>query len=486
MTAPLLLSGNEPMQKDPKQALDHPIFNTIARAAEAIDVEAYVIGGYVRDFLLDRGKAKDIDIVAVGSGIALAKAVAERLPGSPDVNVFKNFGTAMLKYKDLEVEFVGARKESYQRDSRKPIVEDGSLEDDQKRRDFTVNALAISLNPEDRGRLLDPFNGLQDLEKGILRTPLEPGITYSDDPLRMLRAVRFATQLGFEIELESLQAITDQKERIRIVSKERIVDEINKILLADKPSRGFALLHQTGLLHYILPELTDLEGIEEVEGQTHKDNFWHTLEVVDNISRMTTNLWLRWAALLHDIGKAPTKRFDKKIGWTFHGHEFIGSKMVRKIFKRLRLPLNDKMKYVQKLVRMSSRPIVLSQDHVTDSAIRRLVFDAGDHVEDLMTLCEADITTKNPKKQRRYQNNFKLVREKIVEVEERDQVRNFQPPVSGEEIMETFALKPSREIGQIKEAIKEAILEGEIPNEYEAAREFMLRKGKSMGLTIKS
>lgn len=474
------------MQKDPREALDHPIFDTISAAAEEIGTEAYVIGGYVRDFLLERGKAKDIDIVAVGSGIALAKAVARKLPGTPDVNVFKNFGTAMLKHGSIEVEFVGARKESYQRESRKPIVEDGSLEDDQKRRDFTVNALAISLNPGDKGRLLDPFNGLQDLENGILRTPLEPGITYSDDPLRMLRAVRFATQLNFEIELESLQAISEQKERIRIVSKERIVDEINKIMLAEKPSTGFSLLHQTGLLHYILPELTDLEGIEEVEGQTHKDNFWHTLEVVDNISRMTDNLWLRWAALLHDIGKAPTKRFDKKVGWTFHGHEFIGSKMVRKIFKRLRLPLNEKMKYVQKLVRMSSRPIVLSQDHVTDSAIRRLVFDAGEHVEDLMILCEADITTKNPKKQRRYKNNFKLVREKIVEVEERDQVRNFQPPVSGEEIMATFALKPSREIGQIKEAIKEAILEGEIPNEYEAAKKFMLKKGISMGLQPKA
>lgn len=473
------------MQKDLKQAIDTPIFDTISEAAGELGLEAYVIGGFVRDLILGRGRPKDIDVVAVGSGIALAREVARKLPGKPEVNVFKNFGTAMVRHEQWELEFVGARRESYQRDSRKPIVEDGTLEDDQKRRDFTINALALSLNAEDKGRLLDPFGGMEDLEKGLLRTPLEPGITYSDDPLRMLRAIRFATQLNFKIELVSLQAISTQKERIRIISKERVVDELNKILLADKPSVGFALLHQTGLLHYILPELTALEGIEEVEGQTHKDNFWHTLEVVDNISGMTDNLWLRWAALLHDIGKAPTKRFDKKIGWTFHGHEFLGSKMVTKIFRRLRLPMNDKMKFVRKLVRMSSRPIVLSQDHVTDSAIRRLVFDAGDHVEDLMTLCEADITTKNPKKQKRYKNNFKLVREKIVEVEERDQVRNFQPPVSGEEIMETFGLGPSQAIGRIKEAIKEAILEGEIPNEHEAAHEFMLKKGKSMGLTPK-
>ena len=466
------------------EAIANPIFKTIGSSADALNMECYVIGGFVRDFFLKRGTAKDIDIVAVGSGITLAKAVAEHCRDKPKVKVFKNFGTAMLKTQGVEIEFVGARKESYNRDSRKPIVEDGTLEDDQKRRDFTINALAISLNKDTFGELLDPFNGVLHLQEKCIKTPLEPTITYSDDPLRMLRAIRFATQLNFTIELNSLQAITSQAERIKIISNERIVDELHKILATPKPSLGFKLLHSTGLLPIILPELTALEGIEEVEGQKHKDNFWHTLEVVDNIAQTTENLWLRWAALLHDIGKAPTKRFDKKVGWTFHAHEFVGSKMVYKLFKRLRLPLNDKMKFVQKMVLMSSRPIVLSESHVTDSAVRRLVFDAGDYVEDLMTLCEADITTKNPKKQKRYKNNFKLVRQKIKEVEERDRIRNFQPPVSGEEIMSTFNLKPSKEIGIIKEAIKEAILEGSIPNEYEAAREFMLEKGKSLGLKL--
>ncbi len=470
------------MQQNYKEALLDSIFNTLTETAEELTLDCYVIGGFVRDYLLKRGTPKDIDVVVVGSGIDLAKKVASKLQGNPKVSIFKNFGTAMLKHKDLELEFVGARKESYHHDSRKPVVEDGTLEEDQHRRDFTINALALSLNKKNFGDLLDPFKGVIDLGNKVLRTPLEPGITYSDDPLRMMRAIRFATQLDFTIELKSLQAITENKDRIKIVSNERIVEELHKILASKKPSLGFSLLHKTGLLDYILPELTALEGIEEIEGQRHKDNFWHTLEVVDNIALSSENLWLRWAALLHDIGKAPTKKFHKKIGWTFHAHEFVGSKMVYKLFKRLRMPLNDKMKFVKKMVLMSSRPIVLSEEFVTDSAVRRLIFDAGDFVDDLMTLCEADITTKNPKKQNKYKNNFKIVRQKIIEVEERDHIRNFQPPISGEEIMKTFNLKPSKEIGIIKAAIKEAILDGEIPNEYDAAYGFMLKKGVKMGL----
>ncbi|MGO3718670.1 MAG: CCA tRNA nucleotidyltransferase [Mesonia hippocampi] len=465
-----------------KDALTHKIFDYITQAADNLSVDTYAIGGFVRDYFLNRGNAKDIDIVAVGSGIELAQEVARLLPNHPKVQVFKTYGTAMLRAFDIEVEFVGARKESYTENSRNPEVIQGSLEDDQNRRDFTINALALQLNKENFGKLLDPFKGLSDLDKQIIRTPLNPDITYSDDPLRMLRAIRFATQLGFTIEEKSLSAITKNHERIKIISKERIVEELNKILLATKPSLGFALLRKTKLLPLILPELSALQGIEEVEGQRHKDNFWHTLEVVDNIAQNTDNLWLRWAALLHDIGKAPTKRFDKQIGWTFHGHEFVGNKMVYRLFKRMRMPLNEKMKFVQKMVLMSSRPIVIAKDFVTDSAVRRLIFDAGDYIEDLMTLCEADITTKNPKRYEKYHKNFQIVRQKIKEVEERDHIRNFQPPVSGEEIMQVFNIKPSREIGMIKNAIKEAILEGEIPNEYEAAYAFMLKKGKELGL----
>ncbi len=463
-------------------ALQHPIFKYVSESATKLNLECYVIGGYVRDYLLQRGNPKDVDIVAVGSGIELAKEVALRLPNTPKVQIFKTYGTAMLRFQDIEVEFVGARKESYTENSRNPKVKNGTLEDDQNRRDFTINALALSLNPSNFGELLDPFNGVSDLEKGIIKTPLSPDITYSDDPLRMLRAIRFATQLQFKIEDASLNAITSNSERLQIITKERIVTEINKILESDKPSIGFKLLEKTGLLDIILPELTALKGIDEIEGQRHKDNFYHTLEVVDNISKATDNLWLRWAALLHDIGKAPTKKFHKKIGWTFHAHEFVGSKMVYKLFKRLKMPLNDKMKFVQKMVLMSSRPIVLAEDMVTDSAVRRLVFDAGDYVDDLMTLCEADITTKNPRKFKKYHNNFKVVRQKIVEVEERDRIRNFQPPITGEEIMDAFNLKPSKEIGIIKETIKEAILDGKIPNEHNAAYQLMLEKGKKLGL----
>ena len=464
------------------QAIQNPIFKVIAQASNLLGLESYVIGGFVRDYLIQRNLKKDIDIVAIGSGIELALKVSELLPNKPKVQVFKNYGTAMLRYKEIDIEFVGARKESYTEDSRNPIVENGTLEDDQKRRDFTINALAFSLNQNNYGELIDPFNGLNDLENKLLKTPLNPDITYSDDPLRMLRAIRFATQLNFIIEKESLEAINRNKNRISIISGERIVDELNKILSTEKPSIGLLYLFNSGLLEIILPELTALNNVEEIEGYTHKNNFYHTLEVVDNICPNTDDVWLRWAALLHDIGKAPTKKFNKTQGWTFHGHEFLGGKMVKKIFERLHMPLNQKMKFVQKMVMLSSRPIILAEDIVTDSAVRRLVFDAGEDVENLMTLCEADITTKNPAKYKKYHHNINIVRQKIIEVEERDHIRNFQPPITGEEIMELFNLKPSREIGILKEAVKEAILEGEIPNEYKAAYDFVIGKAEKIGL----
>lgn len=464
------------------KALKNNIFSLISTCAEELNLECYVIGGFVRDYIISESTPKDIDILVIGNGIDFAKYISRKIEKTPKVTVFKTYGTAMFKYNSMEIEFVGARKESYTLESRNPKVSIGSLKDDQDRRDFTINSMALSLNKHNFGSLLDPFNGLSDIENKLIRTPLNPEITYNDDPLRMLRAIRFATKLNFKIDENSLKSIKSLSSRIKIITNERIVVELNKILLSDKPSIGFILLEKCGLLKYILPEITSLKGIDEIEGQTHKDNFYHTLEVLDNICHHTNNLWLRWTALLHDIGKAPTKKFSKKVGWTFHGHEFEGSKMVYHLFKRLKLPLNEKMKYVQKLVFMSSRPIVLAQDIVTDSAVRRLVFDAGDYVEDLMTLCEADITTKNERKFNKYHNNFKIVRNKIIEVEERDNIRNFQPPITGEEIMTKFKIKPSKVIGTLKEIIKEAILEGVIPNEYNAAYKLMISEAKKLGL----
>jgi putative nucleotidyltransferase with HDIG domain len=462
--------------------LKHPVFKVLAQYAAKEGIEVYVIGGWVRDLLLDI-PSKDIDILVIGDGPALANAVAQILKVKK-VSVFKNYGTAHFRYKDLDVEFVGARKESYQTDSRKPFTESGTLQDDQNRRDFTINSMAISLNEVNFGALIDPFNGLTDLEKGIIRTPLDPVVTYSDDPLRMLRAIRFATRLDFKIERSSLEAMTQLAPRLSIISQERITDELNKMILTTTPSRAFKLLQVTALLEQFFPEMIALQGIESKEGKAHKDNFLHTLEVLDNISLHTTDLWLRWAAILHDIAKPPTKRFDKTVGWTFHGHEELGAKMVPRIFKRLRLPLDHQMKYVQKLVRLHLRPIALVKGSVTDAAIRRLLHEAGDDIEDLMTLCNADITSKNEFKVKRYKQNFELVAEKLKLVEEKDRVRNFQPPVSGQLIMETFNIGPCAEIGIIKTQIKDAILEGDIANDYTEAVEEMLRIGLSLGLIV--
>lgn len=469
-----------------KKCLNNPIFRIISEVVTNEKIETYVIGGYVRDFLLNRMSSdRDIDIVVVGSGVNIAKKIAKKIDPKIKVTVFKNFGTAMFRYKNHEIDFVGARKESYRQDSRKPSVENGTIEDDQKRRDFTINAMAISLNGESYGKFIDPFNGLDDLMDKTIRTPLEPERTFSDDPLRMMRAIRFATMLKFEIANETLLAISKNKKRIKIVSPERIISELNKIVLSDSPSTGFRLLDKTGLLPLILPELHNLKGVEEVSGKQHKDNFYHTLGVLDNVASKSDNLWLRWAAILHDIAKPRTKKFDAKNGWTFHGHDFLGAKMIPGIFRRLRLPLNHRMNYVAKLVRLHLRPIALIHEEVTDSALRRLLFDTGDDIDDLMTLCEADITSKNEKRVNIYLKNFEIVRDKLKETEEKDAIRNFQPPVPGDLIMETFGLKPCKEIGIIKNAIKEAIIEGKIPNDYEPAYRFMLKKGKELGLEPK-
>lgn len=460
-----------------------PIFKIVAQAGNELGYETYVVGGYVRDILLKRA-SKDIDIVCVGSGVALAEAVHKRLGGKLPLNVFKNFGTAMINYGDQELEFVGARKESYSRNSRKPVVEDGTLEDDQNRRDFTINAMAISLNDDDYGELVDPFSGLIDLKKKLIRTPLAPAETFSDDPLRMMRAIRFAAQLNFDIDGDAFLAIQEMKERIGIVSKERIIVELNKIILSKKPSYGFNLLFHTGLLKEFFPEMVALQGVQTKDDKSHKDNFYHTLQVLDNVAEKSNDLWLRWAAIMHDIAKPPTKRFNKKVGWTFHGHEDKGARMVPGIFRRLKLPMGKEMKFVQKLVRLHLRPIPLVRDEITDSAIRRLLFDAGDDIESLMALCRADITSKNNTKVKRFLKNFDIVERKMLEVEGKDKIRNFQPVITGEMVMSTFGLKPDRMVGEIKEALKEAVLEGKIKNEFEEAHAFMLELGKQKGLEI--
>lgn len=463
-----------------EEFLQHPAFAVLRDVAEESQTACYVVGGYVRDRIMDRDFKNDIDVVVVGSGIDFANRVGNRL--ATKVSVYRNFGTAMLNHGPLQMEFVGARKESYRLDSRKPIVENGTLQDDQNRRDFTINAMALSLNKPDFGCLLDPFNGVADIRNRVIRTPLDPNETFSDDPLRMMRAIRFATQLNFSIDMTAIEALKANRERIRIISKERIIDELNKIILADRPSVGFNYLFDTGLLQLVFPAMADLHGVDIIDGKGHKDNFYHTLEVLDNVAAQSDDLWLRWAAIMHDIAKPATKRFDKQHGWTFHGHEDRGARMVPKLFADLKLPLNDRMKFVQKLVMLHLRPIVLAQDIVTDSAVRRLLFEAGDDIDSLMLLCHADVTTKNEYKKKKYRQNFELVKQKIKDVEERDQIRNWQPPVTGEDIMAAFGLKPGREVGVIKNAIREAILEGDIPNTREEAYAFMLQKGKELGL----
>ncbi len=464
--------------------LDHPIYKIVGSVADEMGVRAFVVGGVVRDYFLQR-PCTDIDIVCVGSGIELAMQVAHRIGANKEVNVFKNFGTAMFHYfykgEDWQIEFVGARKESYRTSSRKPIVENGTLADDQNRRDFTINAMAVSLNADTYGELVDPFEGIKDLNNGVIRTPLDPDITFSDDPLRMMRAIRFASQLNFIIESETFEAIRRNIHRIEIVSKERIADELNKIVLSKQPSVGLKLLYRSGLMDLVFPEFSKLKGVDMVKEKGHKDNFYHTLVVLDNVALHSSNLWLRWAAILHDIGKPSTKRYDEKLGWTFHGHEVKGAKMVSSIFRKMKLPMNEKMKYVEKLVLLHLRPIILAEDIVTDSAVRRLLFDAGDDIDDLMLLCEADITSKNLQKVQKYLKNFEIVRQKLVQIEEKDRIRNFQPPISGERIMEEFGLQPCREIGVIKTAIKDAILDGIIPNAFEPAYELMIAEAKKLG-----
>lgn len=469
-------------QDELKQHFSAPVFRPITEVADQLGLECYVVGGYVRDLFLER-PSKDIDVVVVGSGIRMAEALAERLGRGAHVAVFKNFGTAQLKWKGIEVEFVGARKESYTHDSRKPIVEDGTLEDDQNRRDFTINALAVCLNRSRLGELVDPFGGMDDLKEKTIRTPLDPDVTFSDDPLRMMRAIRFATQLKFYIDDDTFASLTRMAERIAIISRERIADELNKIILSPQPSRGLVDLERSGLLELIFPELAALRGVETKCGRAHKDNFYHTLEVVDNVARTSPDLWLRWAALLHDIGKPATKRWEPRVGWTFHNHNYVGEKMVPAIFRKMKLPMNEKMKYVQKLVGLHMRPIVIADEEVTDSAVRRLLFEAGDDIDDLMTLCEADITSKNSERKRRFLANFQLVRQKLKDLEERDRIRNFQPPVDGEEIMRTFHLPPCAQVGQLKSAIKDAILDGVIPNDHDAAYAYMMQKAKEMGIS---